>query len=252
MSSRPPTDEPGAHACDQTLKREVDLYGDELEPGALAGAYVIEQREHQGGFATLYRARHLESGRPAALKLMHQQLTRSPQLLKRFKQEAETLVELRHPNIVELFEYGELRDGRPFRAMEWLRGRNLRAELKAGGSLSAKEALQVMEEVGAALGAAHRRGVVHRDLKAENVMAVPEGAWFRAKVVDFGLVKWTAERLTETQLTSTGMVLGTPVAMAPEQIRGQAPDACTDIYALGLLLYQLVTGRLPVQERTAV
>jgi serine/threonine-protein kinase len=229
----------------------VSLYGDELEPGALVGAWVVEARVHAGVTAWLYRATHVSTRAPAAVKVLREQYNHVSEVLRRFKQEADTLQALRHPNIVEVLEYGELRDGRPWLAMEWLPGESVDRWLAQRGPFSAAEALTVMEELGGALHLAHRQGVLHRDLKAQNVMVLPRAEGFTVKLVDFGIARVQApEGLSG--LTSAGAVMGTPVAMAPEQIRGQAVDARTDLYALGVLLYQLLTGRLPFEGTSAV
>ena len=244
MAGAPPRDDamPGA---------EVSLYGDELEPGALVGPWVMEARVHAGVTAWLYRATHVSTRAPAALKVLRDEYNHVSEVLRRFKQEADTLQALRHPNIVEVLEYGELRDGRPWLAMEWVPGESVDRWLAHRGPFSAAEALTVMVELGGALHLAHRQGVLHRDLKAQNVMVVPRAEGFTVKLVDFGIARVQApEGLSG--LTSAGAVLGTPVAMAPEQIRGQAVDARTDLYALGVLLYQLLTGRLPFEGASAV
>ncbi|GHG83983.1 serine/threonine-protein kinase [Comamonas sp. JC664] len=230
---------------------EVSLYGDALEPGALVGDWVIESRVHAGVTAWLYRASHLATRTPAAVKVVRAEFNHVPGVLRRFKQEADTLQALRHPHIVEVLEYGELRDGRPWLAMAWLAGESVDQWLARKGPFSLAETLTVMEELGAALHFAHERGVLHRDLKAQNVMLLPRAEGFTVKLVDFGIARVDPpEGLTG--LTTGGAVLGTPVSMAPEQIRGLDVDPRTDLYAMGVLLYQLLTGVLPFQGTSAV
>ncbi|HYO70080.1 MAG TPA: serine/threonine-protein kinase, partial [Archangium sp.] len=229
------------------------LYGEELSPGAQVGGYIVEGTRYRGSVSTLYRAREARSGTPAALKVMHPQFAAARSALRRFQQEAETLKRLKHGQIVDVLEHGTLSDGRPFIAMEWLEGRDLAAELTARGPFSAREALELLEQVGSALKAAHGAGVVHRDLKAQNVVVLVGEGGPRVKLVDFGVAKLLApEKHPGAVMTSTGMVLGTPLSMAPEQIRGETPDARTDLYGLGVLLYQLVTGQPPFQGTTQV
>ncbi|MCE9672443.1 serine/threonine protein kinase [Myxococcus stipitatus] len=228
------------------------LYGEELKAGALVGRWVVERVHYRGPVSTLYRARDAQGAGIAALKVL-QVLPESGDIaLRRFQREAATLQRLRHPSIVDVLDYGTLADGRSFIAMEWLEGRDLAAELAARGPLAASEALQLLEQVGAALRAAHAAGVVHRDLKAQNVMRLErDDAALVVKLVDFGIAKGlTPDAPGASSLTHTGVALGTPMSMAPEQIRGEVPDARTDLYALGVLLFQLVTGQPPFPGAT--
>ncbi|NRD57402.1 serine/threonine-protein kinase [Corallococcus exiguus] len=231
---------------------EEALYGEELRPGALVGEWVVDRVQVHGPVSALYRARHAQSGVPAALKVLHPQVAAAAVALRRFRREAATLQRLRHPHIVTVLGYGELSDGRPFIAMEWLEGQDLSAELATRGPLSPREVLEVMEQVGAALRVAHAAGVVHRDLKVQNVVRLAPGRGGPAvKLVDFGVAKGLVPGAPgSSSLTHTGVVLGTPLSMAPEQIRGEVPDARTDLYAAGVLLFQLLTGMPPFQGTT--
>ncbi len=230
--------------------RDESLYGEQLRAGALVGGHVVERVHYRGPQATLYRAREASSGAPVALKVMHAQEA-DPTALRRFRREAATLQRLSHPHIVGIRGYGELPDGRPYIAMEWLEGRDLGAELAARGPLSPRETLEVLEPVGEALGAAHAAGIIHRDLKPQNVVvARPGGTAPVVKLVDFGIARPLRTEEGLSSLTHTGMVLGTPLSMAPEQVRGERPDARTDVYGFGVLLYQLLTGRPPFEGAT--
>ncbi len=235
-----------------TRQSDETLYGELLAEGAQVGAWVVERACYAGAVSTLYRARDVRTGALAALKVMRERFAVAGKALRRFQREAAMLQHLRHPHIVSILEYGALADGRPFIAMEWLEGEDLAAGLASRGPLTAHEALEVLEQVGAALSTAHRAGVVHRDLKAQNVMRLAEGGEApRVKLVDFGIAKGLSPEAPGTShLTNTGSVLGTPLSMAPEQIRGEPPDKRTDLYALGVLLFQLVTGRPPFQGAT--
>jgi len=229
---------------DAAVHRE--LFG----PGTVFGRYRIERLAFEGGFASIYEATDVERGRKAAIKALRVGLAQSPKMQARFEREAEAIRTLDHPRIVSLYEVGELPDGRPFIAMEWLEGRNLLEELTARGPLTQREALRVVEDIGHALEAAHAVGIIHRDLKAQNIMALPEGDWFRVVLVDFGIAKIRHPDGVSSLTTQT--LLGTPQTAAPEQILGEDISARTDVYALGLLLFQLVTGRLPFEAPTAV
>jgi eukaryotic-like serine/threonine-protein kinase len=228
-----------------------DMYGAILAQGAVAGSYVVDEYVSQGGFASIYRAHHMRTGQAVALKVLHPVLAQSRHMIRRFRQEAEAVNRLRHPNIVRLYELDELMDGRPFIAMEWLDGRTLRHELGARGTFTAAEALAVLEEIGGAVAAAHACGVIHRDIKASNVIALPRGDWFSTRLVDFGIAKLTAPDDAYTSVT-TRAILGTPANMAPEQILGERACARTDVYALGILLFQLLVGRLPFDGADAI
>jgi serine/threonine-protein kinase len=227
--------------------------GEYLRPGDTAGAYVIEEVTSQGGFASVYKARSKADGKRVALKLLWRELAASARLQKRFEHEAKALLALRHPNIVEVIEYGTLPDGRPFFAMEWLGGRTLREMIRAQGPFPPNEAVALMEEIGAALRAAHASGIIHRDLKAANIMIVPKGEWLGVKLVDFGIAKvLDPEKVGVDDFVTTSTILGTPFYMAPEQILGQSVDQRTDVYSLGLLLFEMLTGELPFKAETRI
>src|SRR5260370_2307413 len=218
----------------------------------MLGSYVLDEVHYRGSFAVLYRAHHERTNRPAAVRLWHQHPLGWSKSIRRFHQEARALEQLHHPHIVQLLEAGELRDGRPYFATEWIDGQNLAEHIRQHGSLSLADAAAVLEQVGAALAATHALGIIHRDLKAQNIMVSRAGAGFGVKLVDFGIAKWLERPAGSVGLTSTGMVLGTPVAMAPVQIRGENPDLRTDVYALGVLLHPLLTGLAPFRGVNAV
>lgn len=228
-----------------------ELYGDILAAGAMLGNYVVEALAFEGGFASIYRGHHRVTRVPVAIKVLRSALAMSMRMIERFEQEARALERLQHPGIVVVHELGALTDGRPYIVMEWIEGRSLAEELAARGPLSAAEALAVMNEIGSAVAAAHAVGVIHRDIKAQNIVALPQGAWFTVKLIDFGIAKLMAPEDQHTAFT-TRTVVGTPRTMAPEQILGRPVDARTDIYALGLLLYQMLTGRFPFDGANAV
>lgn len=227
---------------------------EELPAGTRIGRYVVQEATGQGGFAMVYRARSVVTDEDVALKVLHPEVALSSVAVRRLRQEAEALRRVAHPNIVQTFEVGELTLEQPYLVMEWLRGHTLSEELRRRGTFSPAELLGVMEQLCAGLGAAHEAGIVHRDLKASNVMVLPKDGWFELKLVDFGIAKLMAGEPTAARhsLTMSGVTLGTPHYMAPEQVLGQTVDARTDIYALGVLSYLLLTGRFPFHALNAV
>jgi eukaryotic-like serine/threonine-protein kinase len=230
---------------------EEPLYGEDLGIGARLGRYIIEERCGRGGFATIYRARHKTIGRVAAIKVLHRRLVASKAIVERFIQEACVANLIAHPNIVDIYELDELPDGRPYLIMEWIDGRDLDQELRARGRLSPHEALPLLADIAGALRAVHAAGVVHRDLKASNVLCIPGGASLAIKLVDFGIAKLVDDgEGADSDVGSPDARLGSPANMAPEQLLDQPVDVRTDIYAFGVLTYQLVTGRLPFNART--
>lgn len=228
-----------------------ELYGDILAAGAMLGHYEVEALAFEGGFASIYRGHHRVTRAAVAIKVLRSALAMSMGMIERFEQEARALERLQHPGIVMVHELGALTDGRPYIVMEWIEGRSLAEELAARGPLSAAEALALMNEIGSAVAAAHAVGVIHGDIKAQNIVALPQGAWFTVKLSDFGIARLMAPEDQPTAFTTRTM-LGTPRTMAPEQILGRPVDARTDIYALGLLLYQMLAGRLPFDGANVV
>ncbi|WP_170319357.1 serine/threonine-protein kinase [Polyangium spumosum] len=219
----------------------------EIRPGTIVGDYVIEDLASSGGHGSVYRARHQAKGDRVAIKVMHPSLMALPRMAERFVREVEVILRLHHPNIVEVHELGTLPDGTPWYVMEYLEGTTLRNYLGARGRLAPDEALSILEPVCAALTAAHEDGIVHRDVKASNIM-IHEGPPRVVKLLDFGIAKLLAPEPGRAGLTSIGQQLGTPSIMAPEQILCGPIDARTDIYALGALLHVLLTGRPPFES----
>jgi eukaryotic-like serine/threonine-protein kinase len=202
----------------------------------LDGRYRVESRIARGGMATVYVATDTRLDRTVALKIMHKELASDADFVRRFIGEAKSVARLSHPNVVAVFDQGS--DGENlYLAMEYVPGHTLRDLLNERGRLSPGEALDIMVSVLAGLGAAHQAGLVHRDVKPENVL-LGEG---RVKVVDFGL----ARAVAEARQTKTGMVIGTVAYLAPEQVSRSTADARTDVYAAGVMLFELVTGRQP-------
>jgi serine/threonine-protein kinase len=230
---------------------------DALRPGTFAGSYALKRELASGGGGTVYEAQHRLLGRRAAVKVLRRELAGSPQMVARFLREALAVNMIKHPNIVDIYEFGELPDGRPFYVMELLEGTDLRSLLHDQGRISPAEVLEYLEPVCSALEAAHARGIVHRDLKASNIFIASvnsgeNGAGLKrvVKLLDFGIAKLMHPDAAEAGLTMVGTRLGTSYTMAPEQIRGDALDERADIYALGVVLYHLLTGQYPFRADT--
>jgi serine/threonine protein kinase/beta-lactam-binding protein with PASTA domain len=210
---------------------------DPLVGRLLDGRYQVEAQVAMGGMATVYRAMDIRLDRQVALKVMHADLARDEEFVNRFIGEAKSVARLSHPNVVAVFDQG--RDGSYlYLAMEYLPGRTLRDLLDERGWFPPREALAIMVPLLSGLAAAHTAGIVHRDVKPENVLVAPDG---HLKVVDFGL----ARALTMSSQTRTGLIIGTVAYLAPEQVTGTGADARTDIYAAGIVLFELLTGTKP-------
>ncbi len=221
---------------------------DVLTPGCVAGAYVISRLIGAGGSGTVYAAEHLVLGRKVALKVLHRHLVGVPQFTLRFVQEARAVNLIRHHGIVDIHDFDTLEDGRPFYVMELVDGSSLGALLEQRESLTPREALRILDPICDALGAAHARGVIHRDVKASNVIVVDRGPERQVKLVDFGIAKLLHPDPKVRGITIQGQRLGTPHYMAPEQLRGDPVDARTDVYALGVLLFRMLTKSYPFES----
>src|ERR671914_675592 len=215
---------------------------DPLVGRVLDRRYRIDSRIARGGMATVYVSHDLKLDRTVALKVMHPNLAQDDDFVRRFIHEAKSAAALSHPNIVSVFDQGT--DGaNVFLAMEYVPGRTLRDVLTQRGRVGPREALELMQPVLAALAVAHRAGLVHRDVKPENVLVMEDG---RIKVTDFGLAR--AE--SASKQTKTGVLLGTVGYLAPEQVLSGTADARADVYAAGIMLFELLAGRQPYEGDT--
>jgi len=215
----------------------------------LGGQFRLQQPLGRGGMGQVYLAEQLEVGRPVVIKLLHGQALSGSSGEARFKREAQALAQLNHPNIVQLYAFGRGDDGTPYLAMEYIAGRTLGTIVGDQGPLPEAEVCEILEQLCDALVDAHKQGVVHRDLKPDNVMISTAQAG-RVKILDFGIAKLT--RTAAPRITQNGEILGTPQYMAPEQLSEHATDERTDIYALGLIGYELLTGDVPFEADTAL
>ncbi len=203
------------------------------------GRYRIERKLGEGGMGEVYLATHLLLERQDALKVIHASLAGDQQFVGRFLREARAINRLDHPSIVRVFDFGQLRDGRFYLAMKYVEGESLAALLLRAGALPLSQALGILIQLADAIGHAHLRGVIHRDLKPQNLLLEGE----RLMVLDFGIAKILRD--DPQRLSATGEVLGTLAYMSPEQLRGVGDDPRSDLYALGCIAYELVTGAPP-------
>jgi beta-lactam-binding protein with PASTA domain/predicted Ser/Thr protein kinase len=215
-----------------------------IETGTVIdGRYEVLSRIGTGGMGDVYLARDQLLGRQVAVKLLHHRFAEDQEFVERFRREASSAASLSHPNVVAIFDRGEW-DGTYYIAMEYLPGRSLKAVVREGGPLDPAAAIDVVIQILHAARFAHRRGVIHRDLKPHNVILDEEG---RAKVTDFGIARAGA-----SDMTLTGSIMGTAQYLSPEQAQGHAVSAASDIYAVGIVLYELLTGVVPFDGETAV
>ncbi len=233
------------------LDGPIAIPDNDLKPGFLVGDYEITGTLGQGGMGVVYSAVHPLIDKRAAIKVIHPRLCQDPTSVHRFVQEARSVNRIGHPNIVDVFALGQLDDGRSYMVMEWLEGETLCERLRRGRP-PLREGLTILGQIADALQAAHERGVIHRDLKPDNIFLVPvKGQQEQVKLLDFGIAKLTSDTAPIAQ-TDTGVLLGTPGYMSPEQARGKNIDSRTDLYALGAIAYEVILGRPPFEADNAM
>lgn len=232
----------------------VNTKQDRLVGQVFANRYRIQSIIGQGGMSTVYKAQHTYMDRVVAVKLLHPHLVSDPISVQRFQQEAKAAASLSHPNIITVFDFGVTEDGLAFLVMDYLEGPSLGDLLDRTGSVPADEAIDIFRQVLKGLAHAHRKGVVHRDLKPRNmVLAVDEDGTVQVKIVDFGIAKVIPQDGGESQhLTQTGEVFGSPIYMSPEQCSGMQLDLRSDIYSWGCVMYEVLTGAPPFLGKNAV
>jgi CheY-like chemotaxis protein len=221
-------------------------------PGTvLDGRYRIDSLIGGGSFGTVFRARHLELGRDVAVKVLSTSAGTDPEALARFRREGASACRVQHPNAVSVLDFGVTRSGVAFLVMELLQGRSVDKELDERTRLAPRRCVEIVEPVCRALGAAHAAGVVHRDIKPSNVFLhqTPQGEM--PKILDFGIAKMARESAVGRSLTVDGSLLGTPAYMAPERFRRGPYGPKSDVYSVGAMLYEMLTGRLPFIPATA-
>ena len=251
-------------ACGRATAATEPSYKDLSAPAAggagdlvgrdIAGRYRVVSKLGEGGMGAVYRGEQISLKRAVAIKVLRPELSANPGLVRRFNAEAELAAKLSHPNTVNIYDFGQDGTGALFIAMEFLEGRSLRQVVTTEGPLPPARALAIGRQIAASLSDAHGHGIVHRDLKPDNVMLTERGKERDVvRVLDFGIAKLRDDnRQTVNAMTQAGDLVGTPQYMAPEQIRGDAVDGRTDVYALGAMLYEMVTGRLPFEGPTVM
>ncbi|WAS95853.1 serine/threonine protein kinase [Nannocystis punicea] len=217
------------------------------EGEVLADRYRVHHRLGKGGMGEVYLAEHMDIGRKVAIKTLNAHLQDKPEIAERFMQEARTSSRVRHSNIVDITDFGKTDHGAPFFVMEYLEGEDLKSVLKRERVLPWERARDIILQVCAALAAAHAHGLVHRDLKPDNIYLIRQGEQELVKVLDFGIAKIISEAGDE--MTQTGVLLGTPEYMSPEQAQDEPLDGRSDIYAMGVLMFRMFTGRLPFRAK---
>ncbi|MBA3455457.1 MAG: serine/threonine protein kinase [Deltaproteobacteria bacterium] len=233
----------------ETFRAVHDHEYDKLVGQTLDGRYYVEKKIGEGGMGVVFSARHAVIERPLAIKVLKREVMRDTATIKRFVQEAKAASRIGHPNIVDVTDFGTTPDGMTYSVMEFVFGQTLGAAMRAAAPFPPQRSIKIAAQIARALGAAHDKGIVHRDLKPENVFLVDrDGRTDFVKIVDFGIAKVAppAGGAAEPRLTRAGSVFGTPEYMAPEQAAGRSDtDGRVDIYALGVLLYEMTCGRVP-------
>jgi serine/threonine protein kinase len=225
--------------------------GDDLDPllgHVIDGRYRLDSKLGSGGMGAVYRATRLSIGDAAAVKVLHQGRVADPQAAERFRREAQTAARLKHPNAVGVYDFGVSPDGLMYLVMELVEGESLREAIERHGALPLAVVGEVAAQVCSALDEAHRLGIIHRDIKPDNIVLQESRAGLRVKVLDFGIAK--LHDAAQSKLTQTGGVIGTPHYMSPEQCMGEELDQRSDVYSLGVVLYEMLRGTVPFDSPT--
>jgi serine/threonine protein kinase len=229
---------------DASVLQQMD---DPLLGQALAGKYLIEKLIKRGGMGSVYLGKHVLMDKRVAIKVLRPSLALDNDIVARFSREAKAASRISHPHAVTVTDFGEDENGVVFLVMEYLDGRTLKEIIKSDGPMSLGRVVEIVRQVAGALDAAHQQGVVHRDLKSDNIMLVRHDGGDWAKVLDFGIAKIKQpEGVRDVDITAANLVIGTPQYMSPEQCSQSSPiDARSDVYSLGVIVYEMLAGRVP-------
>src|SRR5438128_5498432 len=231
-------------SVDAAVLRSVD---DPVLGQTLAEKYLIENLVKRGGMGAVYRGKHVLMDKTVAIKVLRPSLAVDDAVVARFSREAKAASKISHPHAVSVTDFGEAENGVVFLVMEYLDGRTLKEVIQSEGAFTLDRTVEIVRQVAGALDAAHGQGVVHRDLKSDNIMLVRHNSEDWAKVLDFGIAKiQRTEGAHDVDLTAPNLVVGTPQYMSPEQCSQTQPlDARSDVYSLGIILYEMLAGRVP-------
>jgi serine/threonine-protein kinase len=233
---------PAQNKNDRIQVSAIDF--DKLVGSIIDNRYRILSKIGQGGMGAVFKAEQIHINRLCAIKIINPEFTHNEDALKRFNREAKLCARLNHPHAVTLYDFGEAAKGIYYAAMEYVEGETLSNVMKNVGALPLKRTLEIVRQVGSALEYAHNLKIVHRDLKPENIMIAQQDGRDWAKVLDFGIAKITMEDEKEN-LTRSGLVLGTPLYISPEQLYGEKVDSRSDLYSFALIVYEMLAGCLP-------
>ena len=211
--------------------------------------YRLGDKIAAGGMGTVYRAERLMIGDTVAIKILHPEHVADATATERFRREAQAAARLKHQNAVQIYDFGVTDDGLVYLVMELVEGQSLRQIIREQGPLMPSAAAEVLRQSCAAIDEAHRQSIIHRDIKPDNIIVSISGSSFRVKVLDFGIAK--LRDMAATNMTQTGSVMGTPHYMSPEQCVGEELDGRSDIYSLGIVLYEMLAGVVPFNSPTS-